>query len=255
MWHELPHQVKRRPDGYTTAAGRQADETGLEEPAAEVHVPAGQVTMGTPEGFAWDNERPPHVVSLEAFDVDRTKVTNRAYLRFVDETGAAAPHFWVREDGRWWWRGMFERVALPLDWPVYVTWAEADAFARWRGRRLLTEAEFQRAATGARPGTCDFVRWDPLPVGSRADAAGAFGLDEPVGNGWEWTADVFAPFPGFAPLASYPEYSADFFDGEHYVLKGASPVTARSLARPGFRNWFRPHYPYVYAAFRTARVR
>ena len=72
-----------------------------------------------------------------------------------------------------------------------------------------------------------------------------------VGNGWEWTADVFAPFPGFEPMFSYPEYSADFFDGAHYVMKGASPMTARALVRRGFRNWFRPTYPYVYATFRT----
>jgi formylglycine-generating enzyme required for sulfatase activity len=74
-----------------------------------------------------------------------------------------------------------------------------------------------------------------------------------VGNGWEWTASVFAPFPGFSPLPSYPEYSADFFDGDHFVMKGAAPPTARELLRPSFRNWFRPRYPYVYATFRCVR--
>jgi formylglycine-generating enzyme required for sulfatase activity len=64
---------------------------------------------------------------------------------------------------------------------------------------------------------------------------------------------VFAPFDGFMPLPSYPEYSADFFDGQHVVMKGASPMTARGLVRPGFRNWFRPRYPYVYATFRCVR--
>ena len=156
------------------------------------------------------------------------------------------------------------------DWPVYVTWAEAAAFARWRGRRLLTEAEFHRAAYGTldgqerrypwgdtmplrAPSNFDFLRWDPEPVGRRPDAVSAFGVHDLVGNGWEWTADTFAPFPGFTPMASYPEYSAEFFDGEHRVLKGASPVTDRHLVRPGFRNWFRPRYPFVYATFRTAR--
>ena len=164
---------------------------------------------------------------------------------------------------------MFEQVPLPLDWPVYVTWAEADAYAKWRGRRLPSEAEFHRAAYGTfegherrfpwgdtlrgrPPANFDFVRWDPEPIGRHRDAASGFGVHDLVGNGWEWTADVFAPFDGFVPLPSYPEYSTDFFDGEHYVMKGASPVTARPLVRPGFRNWFRARYPYVYATFRTA---
>ena len=165
---------------------------------------------------------------------------------------------------------MFERVPLPHDWPVYVTWDGAQAYADWRGRALPTEAEFHRAAygtpnghercypwgdalSGRPPANFDFVRWDPQPVGMHPEAASAFGVNDLVGNGWEWTSDVFAPFEGFTPMASYPEYSADFFDGSHYVLKGASPATARGLVRPGFRNWFRPRYPYVYATFRVVK--
>ena len=79
-----------------------------------------------------------------------------------------------------------------------------------------------------------------MPAGSRPDGASAWGVHDLVGNGWEWTSTVFAPFPGFEPMPSYPEYSADFFDGQHYVMKGASPATARELIRPSFRNWFRP---------------
>ena len=148
--------------------------------------------------------------------------------------------------------------------------AEASAFARWRGARLPTEAEFQRTAFGTtdkvsrpypwghdepspRHGVFDFSSWDPEPAGSHPAGRSAFGVEDLVGNGWEWTGTPFAPFPGFRPMASYPEYSADFFDGEHYVLKGASPATARALLRPSFRNWFRPQYPYVYATFRLAR--
>ena len=131
----------------------------------------------------------------------------------------------------------------------------------------MTEAEFHRAAygtvegrerrfpwgdglSGRPPANFDFIRWDPEPVGAHPDGASAFGVHDLVGNGWEWTSDPFAPFHGFEPMASYPEYSAEFFDGNHFVMKGASPVTARALVRPGFRNWFRPCYPYVYAAFR-----
>jgi len=99
----------------------------------------------------------------------------------------------------------------------------------------------------------DFESWDPHPAGSHPRGASAWGIHDLVGNGWEWTGSVFAPFPGFSALPSYPEYSADFFDGEHFVMKGASSATARELLRPSFRNWFRPRYPYVYAAFRCVR--
>ena len=102
-------------------------------------------------------------------------------------------------------------------------------------------------------GVFDFSSWDPQPAGSHPSGASAWGVEDLVGNGWEWTSSTFAPFPGFRAAASYPEYSADFFDGEHYVMKGASPATARELLRPTFRNWFRARYPYVYATFRCAR--
>jgi formylglycine-generating enzyme required for sulfatase activity len=165
---------------------------------------------------------------------------------------------------------MFELLPLPAQWPAYVTLAEARAYARWRGRRLPTEAEYQRAAYGAPDGggrrypwgnaeptpahgVFDFTSWEPHPVGTHPAGRSAFGVEDLLGNGWEWTASPFAPLPGFTPRPSYPEYSADFFDGDHFVLKGASPATARELLRPSFRNWFRPRYPYVYAAFRTVR--
>ena len=135
----------------------------------------------------------------------------------------------------------------------------------------MSEAEFQRAAYGDRSGherrhpwgddaptsahgVFDFTSWDPHPAGSHPRGASAWGIHDLVGNGWEWTGSVFAPFPGFSALPSYPEYSADFFDGEHFVIKGASSATASELMRPSFRNWFRPRYPYVYASFRCVRT-
>jgi formylglycine-generating enzyme required for sulfatase activity len=148
---------------------------------------------------------------------------------------------------------MFELVPLPPQWPVYVSHAEATAYARWKGARLMTEAEYQLAVTPfPQPGFCDFVSYEPQPVGHDPASRTASGIDDLVGNGWEWTSTVFRPFPGFKASASYPEYSADFFDESHFVMKGASPVTARELVRPTFRNWFRPRYPYVYASFRLA---
>jgi gamma-glutamyl hercynylcysteine S-oxide synthase len=300
MWHELPVAVKRQPALYTTVPPSAA---AVVQPS-RVRIPGGTVTLGTREAdepFAWDNEMPAHAVAVDDFAVDIHDVTNAEYMEFVDAggyrderwwraedwawiraDGIAHPRFWTQQDGRWLWRAMFEHIPLPGSWPVYVTWAEAAAFARWRGQRLLTEAEFHRAAyagdqgSGIRdpgsptpgpvehkfpwgndmprrpPANFDFLRWDPQPAGTSPEAVSAFGVHDLVGNGWEWTSTPFGPFAGFAPMASYPEYSADFFDEEHFVLKGASPFTARALVRRGFRNWFRPRYPYVYAAFRCA---
>ena len=162
---------------------------------------------------------------------------------------------------------MFGEVPLPLDWPVYVSHAEAAAYARWTEKDLPTEAEWHRAALGTtaeheRPypwgsqpparafGNFDFHRWDPVSVTAHPAGASAFGVMDLVGNGWEWTSTIFSPFPGFEPFPFYPGYSANFFDGRHYVLKGGSARTAACMLRRSFRNWFQPHYPYVYAKFR-----
>jgi gamma-glutamyl hercynylcysteine S-oxide synthase len=147
---------------------------------------------------------------------------------------------------------MFSLIPLHLDWPVWLTWDQASAYAQWRGLALPSEAQFQRAAGLTAPDAVrdnfDYQRWDPVAVDNGPD-----GADVPAqmtGNGWEWTRDPFAPFEGFDAHPFYPGYSADFFDGQHYVMKGASPRTARLLTRASFRNWFRPDYPYMYAGFR-----
>jgi len=267
MWHRLPHEQKRRPGGYAPRVEGHA-------PNAEwVDIPAGRATLGVARGsirFGWDNEHPRHALDVSRFSIETQDVTNERYLEFVESTGVAPPAFWARQDGAWWWRGMFEWIPLPLSWPVYVTQAEASAFARWAGARLPSEGEFQRVAYGAPDGSerahpwgnaeptsahgvFDFSSWDPEPVGSHPAGRSAWGIDDLVGNGWEWTQTPFEPFPGFEAMASYPEYSADFFDGQHYVMRGASPATARELLRPSFRNWFRAQYPYVYATFRLAK--
>jgi len=268
MWHRLPFEQKRQPAGYRPRVDGRA-------PSQEwIDVPAGRATLVVDRDavpFAWDNERPAYSVDVPPFSIERHDVTNEAFLEFVAAGGYATerwwrpedwrwielerlahPSFWERRDDRFYWRGMFDLMPLPLSWPVYVSFAEAAAYARWRGARLMTEAEFQRAALGAAPGLVDFASWDPEPAGSRPNGRSAWGVDDLVGNGWEWTSTPFAPFPGFVPMPSYPEYSNDFFDEEHFVMKGASPATARELIRPTFRNWFRPRYPYVYATFRCA---
>ena len=159
---------------------------------------------------------------------------------------------------------------LPLDWPVYVSHAEASAYARWAGKTLPTEAQWHRAAYGTPEGTERPYPWGTeAPIADSATsisrvgtprrsalfdkAQSAFGVADLVGNGWEWTATEFAPFPGFQPFEFYPGYSANFFDGQHYVMKGGSPRTAACMLRRSFRNWFQPHYQYVYAGFRCVR--
>ncbi|HZS55226.1 MAG TPA: SUMF1/EgtB/PvdO family nonheme iron enzyme [Bryobacteraceae bacterium] len=231
-------------------------------------IPAGEAVLGLREDgrFGWDNEFGQIRRHVPAFRIQCYKVTNGDYLRFVQE-GAAMPHFWIRRNGRIFYRGMFEEISLPLDWPVYVSQQEAADYAKWIGTRLPTEEEFHRAAYGTqqesarkypwgeeppawRHGNFDFKRWDPESVTSTPDGDSAFGVSQLVGNGWEWTSTVFGPFPGFRSRASYPGYSANFFDGEHNVMKGGSARTAARLLRPSFRNWFRRDYPYMYAGFR-----
>jgi iron(II)-dependent oxidoreductase len=285
MWHRLPFDQKRRPAGYMPMAAGRPPSTDW------VSVPAGRATLGVDRGavpFGWDNEFPSCSVEVPAFAIERHDVTNARFLEFVEAGGYVTeawwtpedwkwvrehsvrhPLFWEREGDRWYWRTMFERLPLPMSWPVYVSQAEASAYARWKGARLPSEAEYQRAAVGSPSGECrypwgnfppqeahgvfDFSSWDPEPAGTHPRGASAWGIEDLVGNGWEWTSTVFAPFSGFHAMASYPEYSADFFDGQHFVMKGASPATSRELIRPTFRNWFRAHYPYVYAAFRCAK--
>jgi formylglycine-generating enzyme required for sulfatase activity len=274
MMHNLDYAKKvARPPLETAESARESGSESSRVARPEfIEIPAGTVTLGGDRdviGFGWDNEFPPMRTQVDGFAIQRTNVTNGEYLEFV-ESGAPAPYFWAREDGRWFWRGMFERIPLPESWPVYVTWDEADAYARWRGMRLPSEAEYHRAAFGtpsgeerlfpwgneppdATRGNFGFRHWDPVPVSSYPAGASAWGVDDLVGNGWEWTSTVFEGYPGFEPMASYSLYSTDFFDGQHYVLKGASPATARELIRSSFRNWFRPNYPYLYATFRCVR--
>ena len=251
MFHELPYSKRRAPHPSPLTPHTQGRGVRGE---GRVRIPQGQATLGAPRGvaFGWDNEFPELIVDVPAFEIDAYNVTNGEYLEYIEATGAKAPHFWTRVNDRWHRRGLFELAPLPLNAPVYVTHEEATAYAKWKGARLPSEAEWHRALGNDMPeGNYDFQHWDPVDVGSYAP--NAHGIYDLVGNGWEWTSTPFGPFPGFEPMPSYLVYSADFFDNAHFVLKGASPVTARELVRKSFRNWFRPNYPYVYATFRCAR--
>lgn len=245
LFHNLPYQ-KKLPQPQATVAGSRAN------PASPmIEIPAGIATLGRPRenGFGWDNEFDRHSAQVPAFRISKYKITNGEFLEFVRAAGAAPPNFWTRRGGRFFLRNMFEEIPLPLDWPVYVTHAEASAYAEWRGANLPAEAQFHRAAEGASPVNVDFARWDPLPV-HQPGGESRYGVAQMLGNGWEWTSSVFAPFAGFEPFPFYRGYSADFFDGKHFVMKGGSPRTAGCLMRESFRNWFRADYPHVYAGFR-----
>ncbi len=262
MLHRLPLALKRT-SGRTGAYVERAPRA-----TGRVCIPAGTATLGARRDvarFGWDNEFDEHTVAVRAFEIDVNNVTNGEWLAFV-RAGGPVPSFWIERDDAFTLLGMFEEMPLPLSWPVYVTNAQARAYAAWRDARLPTEAEYHRAAFATPDGSerafpwgdsvpssafgnFDFKRFDPEPVGQYPPSA--FGVYDLIGNGWELTSTEFAPFAGFAPMAIYPQYSADFFDGEHYIVKGASPVTSRNHVRRSLRNWYRPEYPYVYATFRT----
>ena len=283
MLHQLPADRKIRKVQKLVEPAAPVTDTMLE-------IPSGQVTLGLSRqavaGFGWDNEYEEHCRAVPAFEISKHKITNGEFLKFVNNGGYENQSLWTEEDwnwrtgnnilhplfwkqrgGRWFWSAMFGEVPLPLDWPVYVSHAEASAYARWIGQGLPTEAQWHRAAFGSldaaehaypwgdeppqpERGNFDFARWDPVPVTAFPKGQSLFGVAGMLGNGWEWTSTRFEPFPGFRPFAFYPGYSANFFDGLHFVLKGGSSRTAACMLRRSFRNWFQPHYPYIYAAFR-----
>ncbi len=289
MLQQLPAALKVRPTDLP------ALERAGAPPPRTVSVPAGRVRIGEDFDevpFGWDNEFGRAEVDVDAFAMDTTPVRNREFLAFVDaggytrrehwrdedwawreRRGMAHPHMWQRSAHGWTQQTLFDEVPLDEvgDWPVYVSWAEARAYASWRGARLPSEGEWVWAAYGSptgrlrsypwggaspssRHGNFGMGHWSPTPVGRPPDGASAWGALDLVGNGWEWTDTVFGPLPGFAPyIRTYPGYSADFFDGRHYVLRGASWATDPGLVRRGFRNWFQPHYPYVFAKFRCVQ--
>jgi len=293
----LPHipleafarDVRLRPEQQPGPAEPGYGRTGGPGTARRIAIPTGRATLGMPRdaGFGWDNELGEHVVDVPAFTIDARNVTNREYLTFVRAGGYDDPRWWTSDDREWmeahdvthpilwrkradgWWqRASFVELPLPLDWPVQVSLAEARAYARWKGRRLPSEAVLQRATYGTRGGgerrfawgdespdpgvhgNFGFARWDPAPVGGYPEGDSAFGVADLTGNGWEWTDTVWVPLPGFVRDEFYPGYSEPFFDGRHYAIHGASAQTDRVFLRRSFRNWFQPHYPYVFASFR-----
>jgi gamma-glutamyl hercynylcysteine S-oxide synthase len=268
--------------------------SSLAVPQRWLSIPAGPVQLGLERAQAldagWCNEYEGHTVDVAPFDIEARKTTHGDWLDFIEAGGyhdarywaeadwawviaheLQAPARWHRRADQWWFEVSGVEVPLPLSWPVYVSQAEAQAYARFRSAALPTEAQWHRAVHGTEAGTTQPFPWGearprpgvhgnfgfahetPTTVGSHPKGQSAFGLDEPIGNGWEWTSTAFAPFPGFAAHPKYPGYSSAFFEGRHFVLAGASHVTAPRLVRRSFRNWYQPHYRAPFATVRLAR--
>jgi iron(II)-dependent oxidoreductase len=282
-------------DGYRPLAPAPPEVVGP-PPSGEVLVPAGPFVMGSdserwgPLVLAYDNERPAHMVDLPDYRIDVGPVTNGRYLEFVLDGGYALPHlwaaegwtwrqehevahpqFWVDEGGGDWSRVRFGiREDLPLDEPVqHVCWYEADAFARWAGKRLPTEAEWEKASSWGPDGLKRRFPWGdgapndhlanlgqthfrPAPVGAYPAGASAYGCHQMIGDVWEWTSSDFEPYPGFASFP-YREYSEVFFGQSYKVLRGGSWATSPLAVRSTFRNWDHPIRRQIFSGFRCAR--
>ncbi len=257
----------------------------------EVFIPGGPFTMGTStEPWALDNERPAHTVTVPAFYLDTTPVTNAAYQQFLADGGYGEPRWWSpagwdhrqragltaplywRREGSGWVRtrfGVTEPVP-PAEPVVHVSWYEAQAYAAWAGRRLPTEAEWEKAARhDPATGRSRRFPWgdedptperanlgqrylQPAPAGSYPGGASPAGARQLIGDVWEWTSSDFLPYPGFTAWP-YREYSEVFFGSEYKMLRGGAFGVAPVACRGTFRNWDYPIRRQIFAGFRTAR--
>jgi iron(II)-dependent oxidoreductase len=254
-----------------------------------VLVPAGPFVLGvdgTQEPWSLDNERPAHQVDLPAFRIGRVPVTNGQWMSFVADRGYDEPRWWSE---RGWWhrvaaglerpafwtadgaRRRFGRVEdVPPDEPVqHVCYFEAEAFAAWAGARLPTEQEWEKAcvwdpvagrrrrwpwgdaAPGPAVANVGGAALRPAPVGAYPAGASPYGVEQLIGDVWEWTSSPFEPWPGFTPMI-YDTYSAPFFGGDYRVLRGGSWAVAPTAVRPSFRNWDHPIRRQIFTGVRLA---
>ncbi|MDQ0766087.1 ergothioneine biosynthesis protein EgtB [Streptomyces canus] len=284
----ITHQLRKGPQALTAPDPEPAP---LFTGPAEVLVPGGPFTMGTSdEPWALDNERPAHRREVDPFYIDTTPVTNAEYQAFIDDGGydnerwwapagwahirrhsIHAPLFWSRDGKQWLRRRFGVTEVVPPDEPVvHVCWYEADAYARWAGRRLPTEAEWEKAARhDPAAGRSTRYPWGdadpapehanlgqrhlrPAPAGSYPQGESPLGVRQLIGDVWEWTASDFEPYPGFQAFP-YKEYSEVFFGPDHKVLRGGSFAVDAVACRGTFRNWDYPIRRQIFSGFRTAR--
>ncbi|MEU6385820.1 ergothioneine biosynthesis protein EgtB [Streptomyces bauhiniae] len=284
----ITHQLRTGPAALSAPAHEPVPPyTG----PAEVRVPGGPFTMGTStEPWALDNERPAHVREVAPYWIDTVPVTNAAYQAFIADGGydterwwtpegwahvrgnsLKAPLYWRQEGGQWLRRRFGVTEVVPPDEPVlHVCWYEADAYARWAGRRLPTEAEWEKAARHD-PATGRSTRYpwgdadpgpehanlgqrhlSPAPVGSYPAGASPLGVRQLIGDVWEWTSSDLEPYPGFAAFP-YREYSEVFFGPDYKIMRGGSFAVDAVACRGTFRNWDYPIRRQIFAGFRTAR--
>jgi iron(II)-dependent oxidoreductase len=255
-----------------------------------VLVPGGPFVLGVDgadEPFSLDNERPAHVVDVPAFRIGRVPVTNGEWQQFVGDGGYGQPRWWSprgwehRENAhltapQFWHadgqtRTRFGHVEeIPVDEPVqHITFFEAEAYAAWAGARLPTEREWEKACVwdpqlnarrrypwGAEepsPSRAnlsgDALR--PAPVGAYPGGASAYGVEQMLGDVWEWTSSELEPWPGFTPMI-YEQYSEPFFGGDYRVLRGGSWAVESGIVRPSFRNWDHPYRRQIFSGVRLA---
>ncbi|QII00206.1 ergothioneine biosynthesis protein EgtB [Rhodococcoides fascians A21d2] len=260
--------------------------------SGEAIISGGSFSMGTSlDPWALDNERPAHPVHVPTFAMDRAPITNAQFVEFIEDGGyrrrdlwtekgwqhrveadLSAPQFWERDSDGTWWRRSFgvRRPVRPHQPVVHVCWFEADAYARWAGKRLPTEAEWEKAARfDAETGTSRAYPWgdaeptaahanlnqrhlEPADVGAYPDGASADGVHQLIGDVWEWTSSDFEPYPGFEAFP-YAEYSEVFLRGDYKVLRGGSFGTDEVACRGTFRNWDHPIRRQIFSGFRLAR--
>lgn len=297
LLHLLDPSKKRQPDllqAIPQPKEREAQASRVIHSSAKpemITIPGGEFEMGAhrSSSFAYDNELPLQTLVVPSFKIDRLPTTNREYAGFIEEGGYerrqfwsedgwawreregwSAPLYWTRNGKVWHERTMFVEDLMSPDHPVVgISWYEADAYARFKGKRLPTEAEWEKAASwdAARERKRLFAWGDDTPtsafcnfnnyfggttaVGSFADGASEDGCLDMTGNVWEWTSDEFKGYEGFTAFP-YPEYSEAWFDSDHRVLKGGSWATRASILRTSFRNFFRRHFRIAFAGLRCA---
>ena len=294
LLHLLDPALKQKDERGTQNDERSDSDSAFRIPRSSLNdmvpIAGGPFVLGS-RGypFAYDNEQPPHTVELADFRMDRYPVTNAAYAQFIAAGGYRTRSLW--SEAGWEWKEK-NRIAQPLYWssagderwretgmftiddlrphhPVNgVSWYEANAYAQFVGKRLPTEAEWEKAAswnpqnqTKRRfswgdegrddAANFDFANWGTTPVTAHRSGASAYGCEDMTGNVWEWTATTFDAYPGFAAFP-YPEYSELWFDGDHRILKGGSWATRLPLLRCSFRNFWRPSFRIAFSGFRCA---
>lgn len=254
-----------------------------------VRIEGGTFCMGSDDPHGYDNEAEAHRVEVAPFRLAKYLVTAFEWKQFMDDGGycqqelwsphgwewrlsenAIAPEYWIHQESSWAFFGPLGARPIHPDEPVScLSWFEADAYARWAGKRLLTEAEWEFAASFdpaspasrrfpwgsdvATPAKASFGLndWSPSPVGTHPSGASAFGIEDIAGGVWEWTSSKFLPYPGFQAFP-YDGYSKDHMRGAHQVCRGGSWATAAPILRCSFRNWYVPTYRQGFLGVRLA---